>query len=96
MEHEDKKIKAFIDKLMLADSLEQPTSDFTDKVMFKVETLSASTIAYKPLIPKSLLGRLIPLSALSLLPFFLAFVILINKKSVATSFTIPSILPSSK
>lgn len=53
MEADDKKIEAFIDKLMSADSLEQPSIDFTDKVMSKVEAMSNSTATvYKPLISK--------------------------------------------
>lgn len=54
MEKDNKKIEAFIDKLMSADSLEQPSLDFTDKVMSKVESISNSTATvYKPLISKS-------------------------------------------
>lgn len=53
MERNEKKIEAFIDKLMSADALEQPSIDFTDKVMSKVETISNSTVTiYKPLISK--------------------------------------------
>lgn len=55
MEHDEKKIEAFIDKLMSADRLEQPSLDFTDNVMSKVEAISVSTATvYKPLIPKSI------------------------------------------
>ena len=55
MERDEKKIEAFIDKLMSADSLEQPSLDFTDKVMSKVEAISSSTATvYKPLISKSI------------------------------------------
>jgi len=54
MESNEKKIEAFIDKLMTADSLEQPSLDFTDKIMTKVESISNSTATvYKPLISKS-------------------------------------------
>jgi hypothetical protein len=54
MEKDEKKIEAFIDKLMSADALEQPSRDFTDKVMSKVEAISNSTTTvYKPLISKS-------------------------------------------
>ena len=53
MERDEKKIEAFIDKLMSADSLEQPSLDFTNKVMSKVEAISSSTATvYKPLISK--------------------------------------------
>jgi hypothetical protein len=53
MEADDKKIEAFIDKLMSADSLEQPSIDFTANVMSKVEAISNSTATvYKPLISK--------------------------------------------
>lgn len=53
MEKNDKDIEALIDKLMAADALEQPSLDFTEKVMARVETISNSTVtAYKPLIPK--------------------------------------------
>jgi hypothetical protein len=53
MEKDDKKIEAFIDKLMSADSLEQPSLDFTDNVMSKVEAIFNSTATvYKPLISK--------------------------------------------
>ena len=53
MERDEKKIEAFIDKLMSADALEQPSLDFTDKVMSKVEAISNSTATvYKPLISK--------------------------------------------
>jgi hypothetical protein len=55
MEKGEKKIEAFIDKLMSADRLEQPSLDFTDKVMLKVEAISNSTATvYKPLISKSI------------------------------------------
>ena len=53
MEADDKKIEAFIDKLMSADALEQPSLDFTAHVMSKVEAISNSTVTvYKPLISK--------------------------------------------
>ena len=53
MEGDEKKIETFIDKIMSADSLEQPSLDFTDKVMTKVEAISSSTATvYKPLISK--------------------------------------------
>lgn len=54
MEKDDKRIEDLVNKLMEADALEQPSFDFTDKVMAQVETLSDSSITtYKPLIPKS-------------------------------------------
>lgn len=54
MERDEKNIEAFIDKLMSEDVLEQPSLDFTDKVMFEVEAISNSTATvYKPLISKS-------------------------------------------
>jgi hypothetical protein len=54
MEANNKNIEAIIDKLMSADSLEQPSLDFTDKVMSKVNAISNSSVTmYKPLIPKS-------------------------------------------
>jgi len=54
MEKGEKKIEIFIDKLMSADRLEQPSLDFTDNVMLKVEAISNSTATvYKPLISKS-------------------------------------------
>ncbi|WP_296382040.1 hypothetical protein [Winogradskyella sp.] len=52
MERDEKKIEAFIDKLLSNEVLEQPSLDFTDKVMSKVEAISTATV-YKPLIPKS-------------------------------------------
>jgi hypothetical protein len=53
MKKDDKKIEAFIDKLMSADRLEQPSIDFTANVMSKVEAIYFSTATvYKPLIPK--------------------------------------------
>ena len=54
MEKDEKRIDAFVDKLMANDTLEQPTLDFTDNVMSKVESISNSiATVYKPLIPKS-------------------------------------------
>lgn len=54
MEKDDKRIEDLVNKLMEADALEQPSFDFTDKVMAQVEALSDSSITtYKPLIPKS-------------------------------------------
>jgi hypothetical protein len=53
MENDEKKIEAFIDKLMADETLEQPSLDFTDKVMSKVEAISRATV-YKPLIPQSI------------------------------------------
>ena len=53
MEKDDKRIEDLVNKLMTADSLEQPSFDFTDKVMSKVEAISNSTsTVYKPLISK--------------------------------------------
>ncbi len=52
MERDEKKIETFIDKLLSDEVLEQPSFDFTDKVMAKVDAISSVT-AYKPLIPKS-------------------------------------------
>jgi hypothetical protein len=53
MENEDKKIEELVDKLMANDSLEKAPINFTDEVMSKIEVLSeATTIVYKPLIPK--------------------------------------------
>ncbi len=51
MERDEKKIEMFIDKLLSNEVLEQPSFDFTDKVMSKVEAVSSITV-YKPLIPK--------------------------------------------
>ena len=42
MESDEKKLEAFIEKLMSADALEQPSVDFTDKVMSKVEAVANS------------------------------------------------------
>ncbi len=54
METNEKRIEAFIDKLMANETLEQPALDFTNKVMTEVEAISNSTATvYKPLIPKS-------------------------------------------
>lgn len=54
MEKDDKRIEDLVNKLMKADALEQPSFDFTDKVMDQVEALSDSSVTtYKPLIPKS-------------------------------------------
>ena len=56
MEKDDKRIEDLVNKLMEADALEQPSFDFTDNVMAKVEALSESSITtYKPLIPKPVL-----------------------------------------
>ncbi|WP_339755872.1 hypothetical protein [uncultured Winogradskyella sp.] len=52
MERDEKKIEAFIDKLLSNEVLEQPSFDFTDKVMSKVESIPSVTV-YKPLITKS-------------------------------------------
>lgn len=53
MESDEKKIEDFIDKLMSADALEQPTADFTDLVMSKVKVVSTSdATVYKPLISR--------------------------------------------
>ena len=53
MENDNKKIVALIDNLMSADSLEQPSQNFTDNVMSKIDSISnASATVYKPLISK--------------------------------------------
>ena len=57
MEKDEKRIDAFVDKLMANDTLEQPTLDFTDNVMSKVESISNSiATVYKPLIPKCIVN----------------------------------------
>jgi hypothetical protein len=53
METNEKRIEAFIDKLMANETLEQPSLDFTGNVMFKVAAIATATV-YKPLIPKSI------------------------------------------
>jgi uncharacterized membrane protein len=54
MEHNDKKFSSFVDQLMANDTLEQPSADFTDHLMSKIEAISTSTATvYKPLIPKA-------------------------------------------
>lgn len=52
MERDENKIEAFVDKLLSNEVLEQPSLDFTNKVMAKVDAISDTTV-YKPLIPKS-------------------------------------------
>ncbi|NRD22900.1 hypothetical protein HNV10_06585 [Winogradskyella litoriviva] len=53
MESDEKKIEYFIDKIMSEDFLEQPSLDFTNAVMSKVEAISTSdATVYKPLISK--------------------------------------------
>ena len=53
MESDEKKIEYFIDKIMSEDVLEQPSLDFTNAVMSKVEAISISdATVYKPLISK--------------------------------------------
>lgn len=53
MENNNKNIEELIDKLMSKDTLEQPSLDFTDKVMSKVEAISNSkATVYEPLISK--------------------------------------------
>jgi hypothetical protein len=53
MEHDNKALEKFIDKVMSNSTLEQPKSDFTESLMAKVETLSIGIEkVYKPLIPK--------------------------------------------
>jgi len=53
MERDEKNIEAFIDKLMSTETLEQPSIDFTDNVMSKLEAISnSSATVYKPLISK--------------------------------------------
>ncbi|WP_296314405.1 hypothetical protein [Winogradskyella sp. UBA3174] len=54
MKNDEKKIEAFIDKLIANETLEQPALDFTNKVMTEVEAISNSTATvYKPLIHRS-------------------------------------------
>jgi hypothetical protein len=54
MEKDDKKIEFFIDRLMSSGGLEQPTKNFTENIMLKVDAVSeSSAIVYKPLISKS-------------------------------------------
>ncbi len=53
MEHNEDQLEAFISKIMAEDQLEQPSKNFTDAVMHKVEQLSDSNaMVYRPLIPK--------------------------------------------
>lgn len=81
MERDEKKIEDFIDKLMSSEALEQPSLDFTDKVMAEVEIISNSTATvYKPLIPKSV-WWLIAAGFITLFGY-----VLFNKSSNTTSF----------
>ncbi len=53
MEKNDKKLEEFVDNLMKHDLLEQPSSNFTESIMSKIEIINQTkTIQYKPLIPK--------------------------------------------
>lgn len=51
MEFNDKELDQFIDKLMVNDSLEKPSSDFTNTVLNNLD-IKPLVITYKPLIPK--------------------------------------------
>ena len=54
MGHKDEKLNSFVDQLMVNDSLEQSSKDFTDNLMSKIEAISKPmTIVYKPLISKT-------------------------------------------
>ena len=54
-EHE-KKLEAFVDKVMEEMPLESPSIDFTQKLMARIETESVKSVAASgPLIPKSIL-----------------------------------------
>lgn len=52
---DDKRLETFVDQLMSNDTLETPSSDFTNSVLEKLEVMPV-TITYKPLIPKWVWG----------------------------------------
>lgn len=51
MEPNDKKLEAFVNKLMANDKLEQPATGFTNQVLGKLN-IESKIIVYKPLISK--------------------------------------------
>lgn len=67
---EDKKLEAFVDKVMSNDALETPSSDFTNALLNKLD-IETKTIAYKPLIPKWV--WFIIAAAISLIVFYALF-----------------------
>ncbi|RNC84931.1 MAG: hypothetical protein ED556_10135 [Winogradskyella sp.] len=58
MEPNEKKLEAFIDRLMADDTLDKPSVDFTNAIVEKLEVKSRIT-AYKPLISKKVWGVVI-------------------------------------
>jgi hypothetical protein len=75
---EDKTAEKWLDDLMKDSLLESPSSDFTSKVMLRVQvTKKESATTYKPLLPKSFWITL-------LLCFIGLFVFLLNNESLAS------------
>ncbi len=71
MEKDDKRIEDLVNRLMAADNLEAAPSDFTDKVMSRIQNLSASRVTtYRPLIPKYI-WWLIVTGFLALIAYFI-------------------------
>lgn len=63
-ENTNKNMERFVDKVMKSSTLESPSFDFTAKVMSQITAPSKSTITvYKPLIPKTVWGILLVLTA---------------------------------
>lgn len=71
MEHNDKKLEAFVKKLMANDKLEKPSADFTNNVL-KQLNVESKAIVYKPLIPKWM-WLVVALSVLLILSYSLLF-----------------------
>ncbi|MCC1484523.1 hypothetical protein [Winogradskyella immobilis] len=72
MGRNDEKLNKFVDQLMANDTLEQPSKDFTDNLMSKIETISTTTtIVYKPLISK--MGWIIISTVICLLVGYVIF-----------------------
>lgn len=82
MEHNEKELEQLINKLMKEDSLEEPSLEFTDKVMLSIESDKATSpiTTYEPLIS----GRAWAFIALCICTIL--SVIYFNKESSSSGF----------
>jgi len=70
MESNDKKIEAFVDKMMANGGLEKPSTQFTSHILNSLD-IESKALTYKPLIPKWVWSIL--LVAVSFIVFYALF-----------------------
>ncbi len=87
---DEKKLEVFTDKLMSNTILEQPSINFTDNIMFKIEAITTTKgIVYKPLISKTA-WLCIGLGFIALTSYFVLKQPVINN-SLINSFDLPKV-----